>query len=67
MDARALHGQVAMYVLMPYTGMIWPCLFYVHVNIINIQMKFYNHDYIVVNGSVLLIVNGCLACFDGKH
>ena len=30
-------------------------------------MKFYNHDYIVVDGSVLLIVNGCLASFDGKY
>ena len=41
--------------------------FYVYVNIIKIQMKFYYHDYIVVNGSVLLIVHGHLSCFDGKH
>ena len=34
--------------------MIWPCLFYVYANIIQIQMEFYNHDYIVLNGSVLL-------------
>ena len=34
--------------------MIQHCLFYVYVNIIKIQMKFYNNDYIVVNELSLL-------------
>ena len=53
-DAWALHGQLVMYVLKQYTQMIQHCLFYVYVNIIRIQMKFYNNDYIVVNELSLL-------------
>ena len=53
-DARALHGQLAMYLLKQYKQMIQYCLFYVNVNIIKIQMKFYNHDHIVVNELSLL-------------
>ena len=32
-DARALHGQLAMYVLKQYTLLIHHCLFYVYVNV----------------------------------